>query len=77
MRAENKNQKGFITTIILIVVAFIALKYILHFDIIEYLKSPQFKPVIQETLKIIGILRGWLKITYDWVINILGRLFNK
>jgi len=38
---SNKNQKGFIGTIVLIIIALILLQYVFGFNIIDYIKSPK------------------------------------
>lgn len=55
-----KNNKGFIGRIILLIIAVIALKYFLHFDIIEWLKSPQAQEIIQPTITFVKTVYTWL-----------------
>ena len=40
---EQKNQKGIIKLIILIVIGLIILKFFFEFDVIDYVESDQFK----------------------------------
>ncbi len=67
---RTKSQRGFIMKIILLIVAVIALKYFLHFDIIEWLKSPK----VQEGIKPIVSL---LKDIYTWLDNFVRGIVGK
>ena len=68
---KNKNnQEGFITTIILVIVALIALKYLLNFDVIAYIKSPGPQKTIQ-------MVWGYAKAIYTWIHDTILRLLGK
>ncbi|GEM_PF-2890535 len=63
-----KNNRGFIAKIVLIIVALIALKYLFHFDVIEYLKSPQAQKYIGPVWSIIKSFYNWLDdLVRGWV----------
>ncbi len=55
-----KRNEGFILKIVLIIVALVLLKYFLHFDVIEYLKTPQAQ-------KVIGPIWTAIKAFYNWL----------
>ena len=46
--------------IVLIIIALVLLKYVFHFDLIEYLKGPQAQ-------KVIGPIWNAIKAFYDWL----------
>ncbi|MFA5888819.1 MAG: hypothetical protein WCW47_00465 [Candidatus Paceibacterota bacterium] len=54
------NNKGFIGRIILLIIAVIALKYFLHFDLLEWLRSPKAQEIIQPAITFFKILYNWL-----------------
>lgn len=60
----NLNNKGFITKIIVIVVALVALKYYLDFDIVEWVKSPTGQKIVGPVWNFIKagyeIVKGWV-----------------
>jgi hypothetical protein len=43
---KNSKQKGFITTIIIIIVALILAKYYFHFDVSKFVDSEKGKEII-------------------------------
>ena len=57
---KRNKTGGFITKIVLIIIALIALKYYFHFDVLEWLKS-------QEGQKIIGPLITFTKNFYNYL----------
>ncbi len=61
--SSAKNNRGFVTTIILIIVGLIALKYAFHFDLVQYLKSPGPQKVAQS-------IATTLKDLYNWVVDL-------
>lgn len=60
-----QKDQGFIMRIVLLVVALIALKYYLDFDLIEWLKSPAVQ-------KIIIPIWNFIKNIYSWVIGLVS-----
>lgn len=54
-----KNNEGFIKKIILIVIALIALKYYLGFDLLEWAKSPEGQSFIAPVIQIIKSFYVW------------------
>ncbi len=66
----NDSQRGFITKIILLIVAVIALKYFLHFDIIDWFKSPKVQEGIKPVLDIIKNIYAWLD---NFVRGLVGK----
>lgn len=62
-----KNNRGFIGRIILLIVAIIALKYFLDFDIIEWIKSPEVQEVIVPII-------NFFKSIYFWLDNFVRNL---
>lgn len=69
-RRKSNNQKGFVTTIVLIIVALVALKYAFHFDLVEYLKSPEPQSIISKII-------NWIKLIYNWIDKIIAGFFKK
>ena len=69
-KCQLNNQKGFVTTIVLIIVALVALKYALHFDFGEYLKSPGPQATINKII-------NWIKLIYNWIDKIISGFFKK
>ena len=65
-----KNNQGFIGRIILLIIAVIALKYFLHFDIIEWFKSSKAQEIIQPTI-------AFFKTIYFWLDDLIRNLVNK
>lgn len=61
---KNRMDGGFVSKIILIVIALVAVKYYYHFDIIEWIKSDQGQ-------KIIGPLVMFTKNTYTFIDNLV------
>lgn len=59
MNLTNKRG-GFIGKIILLIIAVIALKYLLHFDLVEWFKSDQAQAIIQPAYSFFKIFYGWL-----------------
>lgn len=64
-----KNNKGFIGRIILLIVAVIALKYFLHFDLIEWIKSPKVQAVLVPII-------NFFKNIYFWLDNFVRNLVS-
>ena len=64
------NKSGFITKILLIVIALILLKYIFHFDFVEFLKSTQVQ-------KVIGPVTSFLKDIYNWLDGFVRSIVQK
>ena len=65
-----KNNRGFIGRIVLLIVAVIALKYFLKFDLIEWLKSSKAQEIIQPTIT-------FLKTFYDWLDGIVRGIVSR
>ena len=59
MNNISKN-KGFIGEVILLIVAIIALKYFLNFDIIDWLKSSKAQEIIQPAINFFKTFYAWL-----------------
>ncbi len=55
-----KQNEGFIIKIVLIVIALVLLKYFFHFDVLEYLRSPQAQKIIQPVWHVILSFYNWL-----------------
>lgn len=64
-----KKNEGFIMKIVLLIVAVIALKYFLHFDIIEWIKSPEVQKIIQPVI-------SFIKSIYNWLDNFVRNLVS-
>jgi len=60
MKKNNSNEGGFIMKIVLLIVAIIALKYFLDFDLIEWFKSDKVQAVIQPVWTLIKDIYAWL-----------------
>lgn len=67
---KTKTNKGFIGRIVLLIIAIVALKYFLDFDLIEWIKTPQAQGIIQPTIT-------FLKTVYFWVDDFIKNLLNK
>lgn len=57
---KAKTNEGFISRIILIVVALIALKYFFHFDVIEWIKSEQVQSILRPIINVIKSIYNYL-----------------
>ena len=66
----KEKKQGFVKTVILIIIALIALKYAFHFDVIEYLKSPGPQKIITDVW-------NWIKSAYNWLDSFIGHFFKK
>lgn len=67
----KKNTKnGFISTVLLVIIGLILLKFIFKFDLIAYLTSPGPQ-------KIITTIWGWIQNIYIWINLHLISLFSK
>jgi hypothetical protein len=64
------NNRGFIGRLILLIIAIIALKYFINFDILEYLKSPEFGKLIQPIMDFLIKIYHYID---DFVRNIVGK----
>ncbi len=63
-----RTNQGFITKILLIVIALIALKYYLDFDLIGWIKSPSGQKVVGPIWSVIKNFYNWLDILVrGWV----------
>lgn len=60
------SEKGFITYVILIIIALVAVKYAFHFDIVEYWQTPMVQGYVH------GI-QGWAKAVYDWADSTVAK----
>jgi hypothetical protein len=56
---KKSNQDGFIGKILLVIVALLAVKYYLHFDLLEWAKSPEGQSVIAPLIQIIKSFYVW------------------
>jgi len=54
-----KTNEGFIGKVLLIIVALLALKYYLDFDILEWAKSPEGQSFLAPLIQIIKIFYVW------------------
>jgi hypothetical protein len=69
--SDIKNgERGFVTTIILIIIALVALKYAFHFDVIEYYKSAQVQGYVT-------LVKSWISQAYNWLDTTVGHAVNK
>lgn len=57
---KTETNKGFISRIILIIIALIALKYFFHFDVIEWLKSDKVQSILRPIINIIKSIYNYL-----------------
>ncbi len=57
---KTKTNGGFISRIILIIIALIALKYFFHFDVIEWIKSDQVQSILRPIINIIKSIYNYL-----------------
>lgn len=64
----QKGERGFIKTIILVVVGIVAVKYIFDIDIIEWYNSPTGQ-------KYAGTVWNLIKDFYFWVDSLFRRFF--
>lgn len=64
-----KNNRGFIGRIMLLIVAVIALKYFLGFDIVEWIKSPKVQGVLVPIV-------NFFKAIYFWLDNFVRNLVS-
>lgn len=64
-----EKNRGFIGRIILLIIAVIALKYFLNFDIIEWLKSPEVQAVLMPII-------NFFKNIYLWFDNFVRNLVS-
>jgi hypothetical protein len=55
-----QNNRGFIGRVILLIIAVIALKYFLNFDIIDWFKSPEGQKLVQPVVTFIVNIYNWL-----------------
>jgi hypothetical protein len=60
----TRTDSGFISRIILVIIALIAIKYYFHFDVIEWLKSDQGQ-------KIFGPIIYYTKAFYNFLDNLV------
>ncbi len=67
---KKENEKGFITYIILIIIALVALKYAFHFDVVEYWHTTQVQGYVHTG-------EAWVKTIYDWVDTTVGKYIPK
>lgn len=64
---KNRMDRGFVSKIILIIIALVAIKYYYHFDIIEWIKSDQGQKIIDPLVTfsknayafIDNLVKGW------------------
>jgi hypothetical protein len=56
---SSQGERGFIGKILLIIVALFALKYYLHFDLLEWAKSPEGQSLIAPLVEIIKHFYVW------------------
>ncbi|HEY4505417.1 MAG TPA: hypothetical protein VJG67_01885 [Candidatus Paceibacterota bacterium] len=55
-----KTNQGFIGRIILLIVAVVALKYFLDFDLIAWLRSPDVQSAVQPIVSFVMSIYDWL-----------------
>lgn len=55
-----KTDEGFIMKIVLFIVAIVALKYVFHFDVLEWIKSDQAQKIIQPVWSVIKSFYFWV-----------------
>ena len=65
----NKNS-GFVTQIILIIVALVLVKYIFHFDIVVWFQTPGPQHIIQTVW-------GYVTSIYNWVDKTIAGFTKK
>lgn len=73
---KNKDR-GFVTAIIVIIIALVALKYAFHFDIVDFLKTPKVHDLIIKILAFIEKVGFWLKSAFDWLLYTAQHFFKK
>ncbi len=61
---KTRNNEGFISKIVLIIIALILIKYYFHFDIIEWIKSDSGQ-------KIFGPIIHYIKAFYNYIDNLV------
>lgn len=71
MNKENytNRKRGFITKIIILIVALVAIKYTLHFDIVEYVHSPQVQAYLHTA-------QEWAQNVYHTVDTTVNRFIK-
>gem|GEM_PF-3966057 len=58
---NNKNKRGFIKTLILIIIALALIKLVWDFDIVDFIKNPSIKAVLDAIWGILKPLWDFLK----------------
>jgi hypothetical protein len=66
---KNKNS-GFVMQIILIIIALVLVKYIFHFDIVQWFQTPGPQKVLQTVW-------GYITDIYNWVDKTVQGLTKK
>jgi hypothetical protein len=56
---HKEGERGFIKTVILIVAALLAVKYVFHFDIVVWYNSPNGQKYVQPVWNIIKSFYSW------------------
>ena len=67
---HSKLDDGFVTTIIIIIIALVALKYAFHFDVVEYWKTPQVQGYVTTA-------KSWIAYAYNWLDTTVGHYVTK
>lgn len=68
-RNLNKNS-GYITRIVLIIIALVFIKYYFDFDVVEWFKTPKIQ-------KYVDLVWQATKNTYNWFDKIFSGWFSK
>ena len=67
-KTMKKDQGGFMTRIIILIVAIIAIKYYFHFDIVEFVKSDTIQSIIMPIINTVKSIYGWLdRLVSSWL----------
>ena len=68
IKTMKKDQSGFMTRIIILIVAIIAIKYYFHFDIVEFVKSDTIQSIIMPIINTVKSIYGWLdRLVSGWL----------
>ncbi|MBA3733023.1 hypothetical protein H0W91_01470 [Patescibacteria group bacterium] len=64
-----KTNQGFIKNILIVIIAIVLAKYLLHFDFIAWLRTTQARHIIDPIILII-------KAVYNWIDNFVRNLVS-
>lgn len=70
--------RGFITTIVLIIIAIILLKYWLDIDVIKFLKSPEVKAFFLKIWEfIVSLWQDFIKPLFSALIDLIKNISDR